>query len=458
MIFDKNAYSVEKLTIGNETLCYRAYRNIIYVEKPVNPEYQQMNIFVPEAYYEKKSIHGYTLDTAPVFVPNLVGGYLAGPAAEPAEDKKNPGKPNTVFCSLLHGYVVAAPAIRGSYQLYGNAPASIVDYKAAIRYLHFYADELPGDEDRIITNGTSAGGAISSLVGATGDHPDYLPYLREIGAADASDTVFAASCYCPITNLDHADAAYEWEFLGVNQYHGRKAEHVKNGEPIVTFFVKDMTDLQIRISQELAAQFPDYVNALKLRDSEGRSLTLDAKGEGSFKEYVKDVLRCSAQHAVDNGIDASAKAWLKVSHGVVTDIDFGHYAADITRMKPAPAFDAISMDSRENMLFGSGEWEYRHFTAFSSANSLVEGQMAEKQIIKMMNPMNYLEDGQARKAPHWRIRHGASDRDTSLAISAILTLKLQELGYDVDYHAPWDTPHSGDYDLEELFAWIDGLQ
>ena len=86
------------------------------------------------------------------------------------------------------------------------------------------------------------------------------------------------------------------------------------------------------------------------------------------------------------------------------------------------------------------------------------GRMAEKQIIKMMNPMNYLEDGQARKAPHWRIRHGASDRDTSLAISAILTLKLQELGYDVDYHAPWDTPHSGDYDLEELFAWIDGLQ
>lgn len=458
MRFDKNAYSTESLTIGNETLCYRAYRNIIYVEKPVNPAYQQMSIFVPEAYYEKKSINGYTLDTAPVFVPNLVGGYLAGPAAEPAEDKKNPGRPNSVFCALLHGYVVVAPAIRGSYQSYGNAPACIVDYKAVIRYLHFFAEELPGNESRIITNGTSAGGAISSLVGATGNHPDYLPYLQEIGAADASDAVFAASCYCPITNLDHADAAYEWEFLNVNQYHGRKAVHVENAEPIITFFVKDMTDLQIHISQELAAQFPDYVNGLKLRGTKGNLLTLDANGEGTFKEYIIDLLQRSAQQAMDNGIDVGGKAWVKVSQGSVTAIDFDQYVRDITRMKCAPAFDAISMDSRENMLFGSKEYEFRHFTDYSSDHSLTKGQIAERQVVKMMNPMYYLEDVQAQKAPHWRIRHGTRDRDTSLAVSAMLSLKLQELGYDVDYHSPWDIPHCGDYDLDELFAWIDGLK
>ncbi|MFM2342002.1 MAG: hypothetical protein RLZZ592_1655, partial [Pseudomonadota bacterium] len=28
-------------------------------------------------------------------------------------------------------------------------------------------------------------------------------------------------------------------------------------------------------------------------------------------------------------------------------------------------------------------------------------------------------------------------------------------GIDVDLALPWDRPHSGDYDLDELFAWID---
>ena len=32
-----------------------------------------------------------------------------------------------------------------------------------------------------------------------------------------------------------------------------------------------------------------------------------------------------------------------------------------------------------------------------------------------------------------------------------------ELDCAVDCHSPWDTPHAGDYDLDELFAWIDGI-
>jgi len=42
-------------------------------------------------------------------------------------------------------------------------------------------------------------------------------------------------------------------------------------------------------------------------------------------------------------------------------------------------------------------------------------------------------------------------------ISAMLTAKLREAGCEVDYHSPWNTPHAGDYDLDELFAWIDGI-
>ena len=37
----------------------------------------------------------------------------------------------------------------------------------------------------------------------------YTPYLEEIGAvSDQSDAIAGSMCWCPITNLDSADAAY----------------------------------------------------------------------------------------------------------------------------------------------------------------------------------------------------------------------------------------------------------
>ena len=54
-------------------------------------------------------------------------------------------------------------------------------------------------------------------------------------------------------------------------------------------------------------------------------------------------------------------------------------------------------------------------------------------------------------------RHGAKDRDTSLAIPAILALKLQNSGKTVDFAVPWGQGHGGDYDLDELFNWADSV-
>ena len=70
-----------------------------------------------------------------------------------------------------------------------------------------------------------------------------------------------------------------------------------------------------------------------------------------------------------------------------------------------------------------------------------------------MNPMPFI--GSHTPPQHWRIRVGTADSDTSLAIAAILTAKLQNSGKRVDFALPWDVPHSGDYDLDELFDWID---
>ena len=61
--------------------------------------------------------------------------------------------------------------------------------KAAVRYLHANDNVMPGDAKKIISNGTSAGGALSALLGASGDSNDYTDYLKQAGAAEASDAI-----------------------------------------------------------------------------------------------------------------------------------------------------------------------------------------------------------------------------------------------------------------------------
>lgn len=71
--------------------------------------------------------------------------------------------------------------------------------------------------------------------------------------------------------------------------------------------------------------------------------------------------------------------------------------------------------------------------------------------------MDYLGNEDCIPAKHWRIRHGIQDSDTAIAIPAILALKLEQLDYNVDFKVPWGQGHGGDYDLEELFDWMEDL-
>ncbi len=453
LIFDETRYTVETLVEEGQTLVFRAFERIPYVTNPVAPDLQVLSIYVPETFFEGKERNGYTLKTAPIFFPNTVGGYKPGPLQRPGRTAK--GKLNASFYALLHGYVVVSAGARGrgmqdaSGQYIGCAPAVICDLKAAVRYLRFNKDRIPGDVDKIITNGTSAGGASSSLLGCTGNHPDYDALLQQMGAADAGDNVFASSCYCPITNLDHADMAYEWEFNGLNDY--------VRWTPDGSADTRQMTQEQVMLSDQLKPLFPAYLNNLHLQDTDGNPLTLDTDGNGSFKDYVKKYAIASCQTALENGTDLSAYHWITIQENHVADIDFEQYIRFRTRMKTTPAFDSVHMGTAENELFGAPDTFERHFTEFSHANSNVNGAMAEAHQVKMMNPMYYIDDPAAEKAEHFRIRHGAIDRDTSLAIPVILTTKLQNAGIDAQLAFPWGIPHAGDYDLDELFAWIDSI-
>lgn len=103
-----------------------------------------------------------------------------------------PGAESKDIC-LARGFVIVEPGCRGrdnqfpDGRYYGKAPAAIVDLKAAVRYLRHNSGVLPGNPDWIISTGGSAGGALSALLGASGNSPLYESYLQEIGAAPERD-------------------------------------------------------------------------------------------------------------------------------------------------------------------------------------------------------------------------------------------------------------------------------
>ena len=485
LAFDPGKYTAKASTLDGKALTYRAYEGIVYVKYPVDLQYQTMNIYIPTEYFEGKSVNGYNAETAPIFLPNEVGGYMPGAAGKPGEGME--ARNNTMLKALAQGFVVASPGARGRTlkgtdgKYTGKAPAAIVDLKAAVRYLRFNDKLMPGNAERIVSDGTSAGGALSALLGATGNNADYAPYLKALGAADARDDIFAVAAYCPITNLDNADTAYEWLL-------GDLKETKDNGPPPGMMGGDDkepaagaeaptgggtgtaaatgpwgapqsesgpLTAAQIALSSQLKAQFPAYVNGLKLKKADGTALTLDANGNGTFRDLVKSYLVASVQLALKNGTDLSKLTWVKITNGTVTDIDMSGYIQYTGRKKGVPAFDALDLSSGENNEFGTITVNNQHFTAFGQAHNSVDGATtADPALVRMMSPMGYIGAAGTTTSKYWRIRHGSIDSDTANAISVILATKLANAGFSVDYALPWDVPHSGDYDLDELFAWI----
>lgn len=458
--FAADKYTAKTAEVNGATITYRAYEGIPYVSKPVEPEYQQINIYIPEAYYEGGSINGYTAATAPIFLPNPIGGYMPAKPGVPGERRHGdqPGA-DAMQTALAKGYIVASPGARGRTSPTGKAPAAIYDLKAAVRYLRHNDAAMPGDAEKIISNGTSAGGALSILLGASITDGDDRKQFEIMGAADARDDIYAVSAYCPISILEHADAAYEWEFNGVHDY--EKMDITMLDYKVERKLVKGTLDAaEQRVSDELKAQFPAYVNSLGLKNAQGEPLTLNADGSGSFRDYVAAFVAAAANAELQKGTDPAAlqaeNPWLTIDGKRVKNVDFAAYAKAMGRQKTPPAFDALDLSSGENQLFGDANQDTRHFTAYSAANSAIKGAgSAGRVAVKKMNPLSYISEKTVPQ--HWRIRVGTKDRDTSHAIAAILAAKLQNSGKNVDMAMPWGVPHSGDYDLDELFAWMDGV-
>lgn len=258
---------------------------ITYCSSPADENYENLGIYVPGAYMAgtangdgtytceiapSGTAGGFTAETAPIVIPVDTPGYAA--MAAPTEYSGSTSSYTSAGLIYVHAGCRGRDA---------GAPAGVTDLKAAIRYIRYIGDTIPGSTDRIFTFGMSGGGAQSALLGATGDSKLYTPYLDAIGAVSGeSDAVAGTMAWCPITNLDYASEAYEWN-LGVTR--------------------TDLSGDMQALSDAMAEQFALYINKLGLRDENGNVLSLTASEEGiyqagSYYDYLKAVIEESLNH------------------------------------------------------------------------------------------------------------------------------------------------------------------
>lgn len=434
-----------------------------YVADPLDEVHQSLVVSVPI------SIDGEAVDVsrAPIMLVNAIGAYMPSTVATATGVGQNrlempgmdlaPGRRvdtglvnglvNLAKLTLVAGYVVVEPGARGrslvapSGTYYGTAPAAIVDLKAAVRYIKFNAGRIPGNTDWIVSTGTSAGGALSALLGASGDSPLYDDHLNEIGAADASDAIFATAAWCPITDLEHADAAYEWNWGDLP---------TRAGAAPVDWSVSD----------DLQRQFAEYQADLQLDGVGGFGpLTADT--------YAAYLLETHLQPAATKHLltlsDSDRAAYLTEHtfiswNGSVATFTWDDYLSHVgARKKPAPAFDAFDLSTGENNEFGTGTTMARHFTDFSTRRGATGATTIDGDIpalLQLMNPMQFVAHKHHRRSRHWWIRVGASDTDTSLTVSANLAAALDHLGDDVDHAYYWDQGHAANIDPDDFISWI----
>ncbi len=447
---------------------------IDYCEKPADTGYEQLSVFVPAAYLrakangdgtytcelnEKGAINGYTAADAPIVMPVFTEGYSAAEAL--TEERLNGDKSFTEMLSeyTAQGFVYLYAGCRGIDE---GAPLGAVDLKAAVRYARYSDDVLPGDAEKIFAFGMSAGGALASVLGASGNSPLYTPYLDAIGAVQGvSDAIAGTMAWCPVTDLDTANAEYEW-MMGCTRQ-GRSKEWNE-------------------ISDKLAYAYAEYVNGAGFTDENGSALTLEKSQSGiyqagSYYDYIKRTIERSLNNyladtrftdgsAQDyiNGLNAGKK-WItydkNTNTAVITSVEDFVKACKNASELPV-AFDWPGCG---NTLFGRSNGRGAHFDRILSdvlteLNSEYAAEYAAdmeltdsfgttvKQRVNMYTPLYYLLQssegyGSSQVAGYWRIRSGIRQPTTSLTTEVNLALALQHCDgvVSVDFETVWEKGH-----------------
>ena len=523
---DQASSSQERATVGQYSLAFdnAAWQydeandiywqvGVVYVATPASLDYETLGIYVPGAYLEATAngdgaytasvkpdaqVGQFTAATAPYVLPVNTPGYNASQAPTWLADG--------IASYTQAGMIYLQPGIRGrdnttdsqGQEVVGGAPWGVTDLKAAIRYVRYNKDVLPGDTDKIVSFGHSGGGAQSAILGASGDSTLYNPYLEALGAAmkdkegnPISDAPYGTMTWSPITSLDYADAAYEWNL-------GQFADSNTRAEGTFTQ----------ALSQDLAKEYSNYINQLGLKH-EGQALTLTESSEGiytqgSYATYLEGVVNQSLNNfladtsfpytsdgagpggSTESVTYETAQAYIDslnaetqwVTYDAAANrakisslADFAKYVK--TASKSVPAFDALDRSLAENAVFGVvdanelhfdqlvarllknnqakyeslTDWNSQYVTDFESDLAKTDSlgkTIAERQ--DLYNPMFYLTSAYSgyqtsKPAPHWRIRSGLSQGDTALTVETNLALALENQANgavkSVDFATVW---------------------
>ncbi len=484
---------------------------VVYCADPDTVDYESLGISVPGPYMTGTEngdgtwtcavdttgeVAGLTADTAPMLFPVDTPGYSALRAPSAYQYSR-------VAAYLQAGFIYINAGCRGKTNgedYDGGAPWGVTDLKAMIRYLRYNDDVLPGDAALICAAGMSGGGAQTAVLGASGDSELYMPYLESIGACmtypdgtPISDAVWSAMCWCPITSLDMADAAYEWN-MGQYCDGGTRTDGTWTRE----------------LSYDLAGLYGPYLNELGLVDEDGNVLTLEESAEGvyaagsyydyilgqidqSLNNYIADNSLDGAEYVASLNVDEEWVTWDGAEAAVASIDAFARNIKNAT--KAVGAFDGLTRGQAENTVFGDGDTDSLHFDAALAA--LLADNEAEYAAYEdfdpayvtdyqeyldsvdalgscslvrqdMYNPMYYLADyydgcGTAAVAPHWRIRTGITQGDTSLCVEMNLALALNAYDgvEDVDFETVWAQAHTEaervGSSAANYIAWVNGL-
>lgn len=435
---------------------------LAYVANPVDTTYESLGIYVPGDYLDctqdsttytctlntTATVAGYTSATAPIVMPVNTPGYSAMTAPTSYSY-------SSVSSYLEAGFIYVHAGARGRISSGGpssskttsvsyatGAPWGVTDLKAAIRYLRYNSDILPGDTDRIFAFGHSGGGAQSSVLGASGNSTLFTPYLEALGAAMTdksgnalSDSIAGVMAWCPITSLSVANMAYEWNM----------GQFASSGTRASGTWTKQLSD-------DLAKAYATYVNAVGFKDENGNTLTLSESSSGiylagSYYDYLMSVIETS---------------------GNTTFSSLGDFVTSYkSASKSVGAFDSPDNSQTENYVFADSSNSPLHFdvnllellskndySSFSDYDAskygadVVRASLETKDSVgntasvreAIYDPLNYLSIKSAvangavsdesattfasTPAKYWRIRSGINQGDTALTTEMNLYLAL----------------------------------
>ena len=460
------------------------YQGVYMNANITNVNYQTMLVYVPAAYMtvdesgnvtginHEATVNGYTADTAPIVYLNECGGWKSS----------SPRSVDTSYIEQGFVYVTAGARSRDAQDengaATGKAPTQVVDLKSGVIALRANRDVIPGSTDRIISIGTSGGGQMSSIFGASGNMPEYYEYLYETGALGVTknddgtytsaypDNIYAAQAYCPIADIEDADLAYAWWWVDLADDGGT--------------YRGSMTAFERRLQELEAEAFVEYLNSLILTDAEGSPLTLTGIRSGSYYEAIlgniSDALNAMAASGEINPATAYANAdWLTQNDDgtwQVTDLRGFMIGTGLVnqRNKAVPGFDTMDK-SAENDAFGLPEesavhysrsvaqilsdnyeelsgldgfnWEYVDSYISDALTGENAGYYAEQANLLNATEIMLGSDGHTAVDPaqYWRIRSGTADQHTSFSIGYNIALAAQAQGMTADYHLVWNMGH-----------------